>query len=198
MLRHWHRWSLQRSPSRSEIAALPHRRWFSIALITSSASHSSRRPCLYYTCLQRPSRGGSYHQLAVDRGLDTIDVDICINAELNVVHDDWWNLLQQLPHHSGVIALQADPQCSTFSALLNRPGGPRPVRAASGPGLYGLPDLLPSRAMKVKTDTILALRVATLAKAFHDAGKPFIIENPRGFRPYSISMSTRHCYSSLV
>ena len=65
-----------------------------------------------------------------------------------------------------------------FQCPVESTWGPRPVRSASGPGLYGLPDLLPSRAMKVKTDAILALRVAALAKAFHTAGKPFIIENP--------------------
>ena len=55
------------------------------------------------------------------------------------------------------------------------------MRAAIGPGRYGLPDLPAKRAEKVKADTVLAIRVAALAKAFHAAGKPFVIENPAPF-----------------
>ena len=125
-----------------------------------------------------PPREGSYNELAQGRGWGTIYVDICIHPELNIVHDDSWSLLQPLPAHPDVLALQADPQCSSFSALLSRPGGPGPLRAPTGPGRYGLPDLPPARAKKVMADTVLAIRVAALAKAFYLAGKPFIIENP--------------------
>ena len=131
----------------------------------------SGRKYIVHLC-SGPPREGSHSELAQKRGVYTIDVDMCIHPELNIVHDDCWSLLQPLPARPDVLALQADPQCSSFSALLSRPGGPGPLRAPTGPGRYGLPDLPPARAKKVKADTVLAIRVAALAKAFYMAVSP--------------------------
>ena len=73
---------------------------------------------------------------------------------------------------------QLDPQCSTFSAARGLRGGPAPLRGAEGRALYGIPDLSPEDRIKVKTDTLLAIRCAIICMALHRLGRPFVLENP--------------------
>ena len=65
------------------------------------------------------------------------------------------------------VAALGCPDCSSFSRLHNLPGPP-PLRSVSGPGRYGLNNLSPEQAEKVRIHNLVCLRVAKVLEVFTD------------------------------
>ena len=63
------------------------------------------------------------------------------------------------------------PPCGSFcSARDPNDGGPRPLRAATGPELYGLPNLWPEEQESVRVGTACIVRTAEAAQLLLDKG----------------------------
>ena len=105
-------------------------------------------PIILHVC-SGPEREGSYAEHATALGLRTIDVDICLDARLNLTHDECWNKVIADVDGGMYAGGQLDPQCSTFSAARGLRGGPAPLRGAEGRALYGLPDLSPEDRIRI-------------------------------------------------
>lgn len=74
----------------------------------------------------------------------------------------------------------AGAPCKTYTNARKDDGvGPPPLRGPSGADRYGLEKLSPTDKEKVKVGALLAVRTAEAAAAFHDIGRPFIVEQPK-------------------
>ena len=79
------------------------------------------------------------------------------------------------------------PPCCSFCANRGRGPGPRALRGALPPDLYGLPHLKLQEKETVRIGTCLAARCAESATLFHSQNKPFGFEQPKR-RPGKPSM----------
>ena len=125
-----------------------------------------------------PERKDSYSAQAEVLGIDCTNIDFCLDASMDLTDDACWD-----PIISDVVkgvyeGAQMDPQCSTFSRVRGKHGGPRPLRAANDAEIRGRRDLSPEEKLKVDKDNILAKRMAITAHELMRQDKPWIIENP--------------------
>ena len=97
-------------------------------------------------------------------------------------------------------ALLAGPPCNSFTNARKDDGmGPMPLRGPTGDDRYGLKNLDPKDAEKVKTGTLLALRAHEASTLFHGQEKPFILEQPKWKRDdTSVSMFNLDEYQDLL
>ena len=75
-------------------------------------------------------------------------------------------------------ALFSAPPCGSFCANRGFGPGPRVLRGAELPDLFGLPHLEPHEKETVRIGTLLALRTAEASKLMWSQGRPFGTENP--------------------
>ena len=82
------------------------------------------------------------------------------------------------------LACFASPDCSTFSKLLNLPGGPPVLRGNTGRARYGLKKYSNDKPLssddkeKVRIHTLVAVRMAQTLDLFATRGLPFGYETP--------------------
>lgn len=80
------------------------------------------------------------------------------------------------------------PPCSTFTPARNADdGGPKPLRAASGPDRYGFRNLDKYDKQKVQEGNVLAIRSSQTGEFASDHHKPWMLEQPHR-RPGKTSM----------
>ena len=72
------------------------------------------------------------------------------------------------------------PPCNSFSTARNRPGGPPPLKTNEEP--YGLSDLRPSDAEKVRAGNVLAQFSLGVSEDCSAAKIPVTVENPNASR----------------
>ena len=120
-----------------------------------------------------PDRPGSYRRWMQSLGGACHDYDILVDPSCNLLDSAAWSVLSTDVESQRYHGMQADPVCTTFSAIRGKAGGPPPVRGL-GKDLYGYRDLAPALKLQVEQDTLLAERVAWMAVAFHTLGRPFV------------------------
>ena len=119
-----------------------------------------------------PWRPGAYSEYLKAMNIRCFDIDFIINKKFNLCLNSFWDGLLKDTIDGVYDGMQADPQCSTFSVLRSRAGGPAPLRDAQGPGRYGRKLLSDDQKKQVQLDNLLATRVAALAKIFYDMNRP--------------------------
>ena len=114
----------------------------------------------------------------------------CMDIEIDESHD-----LVDLDAWEAVYATLQDydaymmaPPCSTFTPARNADdGGPKPLRAASGPDRYGFRNLDKYDKQKVQEGNVLAIRSSQTGEFASDHHKPWMLEQPHR-RPGKTSM----------
>ena len=137
----------------------------------------SRIPNILHIC-SGPERQGSYAEHASTLGMKAFNVDTVIDKRLDITSDWCWNKVIADVDGGKYAGAQMDPVCATFSPVRGKMFGPGPLRGSNGKELYGLPDLSPDDRVRVKTDTLIAIRCVIVAMSLYKQGKPFAIENP--------------------
>ena len=121
-------------------------------------------------------RPGSYSSWVEQLGGQCLNYDIKVDPARDLCDDVAWEQLSGAVDQHKFHGMQADPVCTTFSAVRGLGGGPKPLRGHQGRDLYGLPDLDQDQTLQVAKDTLIAIRVARLAAAFAEQGWPSLIE----------------------
>ena len=88
-----------------------------------------------------------------------------------------WTPLLQKVKEARFHAIMMMPPCSTFGCR-RHDGGPPPLRAAEGQGLYGLAGLKPEDAEKVRVGNLCAINAAAAAEAAMETESAFLLEQP--------------------
>ena len=89
-----------------------------------------------------PPRSGSYSCHLKSLGAECMDVDRCIDAaSMDLTTDHGWDPVWDKVRAGYFAGAQMDPQCSTFSRVRSRRGGPKPLRSPQGSELDGLKGL---------------------------------------------------------
>ena len=137
-----------------------------------------RKPAHVLHLCSGPPRPDSYANQLMPFNVTCLDVDWCNDAAHDITDDAFWDPLIHQVVHGEVDGAQMGPQCSTFSRVRGRCGGPPPLRGAAGKDIHGFADLDEVSKKKVQKDNILAKRVAIVAHELYLQGKPFVVENP--------------------
>ena len=114
----------------------------------------------------------------------------CMDIEIDESHDlvdlnAWEAVYATLQDYD---AYMMAPPCSTFTPARNADdGGPKPLRAASGPDRYGFRNLDKYDKQKVQEGNVLAIRSSQTGEFASDHHKPWMLEQPHR-RPGKTSM----------
>lgn len=114
----------------------------------------------------------------------------CVDIEIDESHDlvdlnAWEAVYATLQDYD---AYMMAPPCSTFTPARNADdGGPKPLRAASGPDRYGFRNLDKYDKQKVQEGNVLAIRSSQTGEFASDHHKPWMLEQPHR-RPGKTSM----------
>ena len=110
------------------------------------------------------------------KGYDAVNYDILNGQVYDLADTAISNEMIRSVAAGDYLACFASPDCSTFSKLLNLPGGPPVLRGNSGRARYGLKKYSNGRPLsaddkeKVRVHTLVAVRVAQTLDLFH--GEP--------------------------
>ena len=98
--------------------------------------------------------------------------------QMNMLSNEPWNSLCTAATQGRIILSGGGPNCRTVSVrrLIPKPGAPQPVRGRAERLFWGLPNLPPGEAKKVREDSILMLRLMYLSSLAKKHCKSF-----RGF-----------------
>ena len=125
-----------------------------------------------------PSRPDSVKHFAEGLGWEVTEVDIEATPSMDLLDADVWDGLLTKVEAGYYDAALASPPCGTFSVARSEQQGPRPLRRATGPELFGRRDLTVEEADDVKVGNILADRTAVCLAHFNEAEKPWVLEQP--------------------
>eukprot|EP00972_Heterocapsa_arctica_P010014 1471343-Heterocapsa_arctica.AAC.1 len=103
-------------------------------------------------------------------------------AKFDLAEDNAWEAIiadiERGVYDGGLLS----PPCSTFTPAranhLAHEQGPSMLRGFGLPHIYGLPGLKGKDKDKVRLGTLLAVRAAQAARAFHVLGLPWVFETP--------------------
>ena len=118
------------------------------------------------------------HKLLSEQGLKCHNYDLKDGAHCDLTDDAVWDPILRDTAAGEYGACFASPECTTFSQLHNKPGGPPPLRDATGPGRYGKKGPSRSDREKIQAHTLVAVRVAQVLDLFTIRGFPWIFEAP--------------------
>ena len=104
-----------------------------------SCNHPTKPRLLYL--YSGPNRPDSVQHFAERLGWEVTNADIEACPSMDLLDADVWEELLSKVESDYYDAALASPPCGTFSAARSEQQGPRPLRTASGPELYGRRDL---------------------------------------------------------
>ena len=141
----------------------------------------TRNKTVLYMCGGNPGRPDGFAvkvRLLSQESIDVLVVDAAYN--FNILDDDFFFRLFQnilVGHFAGSLL---SPPCCTWSQCLknNTHGGPRALRAASGPFMLGLPSLTATETLKVQAGNDIAERCVSICNVLGNMQRPFIYEMP--------------------
>ena len=139
---------------------------------------AAKRPLLLYL-YSGPYRHDSVSRYLQEHGWDCREVDIEAKTEDDLLDDDVWNTILDQIKRGVYDGYLASPPCGTFSAArTDADFGPKQLRGAEVPEIFGLKELEPRDKEAVKVGNILADRAAEAAEWFADNSKPWAVEQP--------------------
>ena len=158
--------------------------------------------CLYSGKDDEGSLESAIHVTKPAWSKHTIGIDIEKpqgKAKMNMLAPEPWNSLCTAAVEGRLSLVGGGPNCRTVSVrrLIPKPNMPKPVRGRAEKLFWGLPGIPESEAVKVREDSILALRfmyLASLAKKYRPTCKVFF-EHPADPAKFSGVQGAEDCAS---
>ena len=135
-------------------------------------------------CAGPNSRASSLFNLFRAAGYEPVNYDTLNGQEFDLADTAIYEAVLRDIAAGEYMACFASPDCSTFSKLLNLPGGPPVLRGNTGRPRYGLTYYANGKPLsvedkeKVRVHTLVAVRVAEALDLFATRGLPFGYETP--------------------
>jgi hypothetical protein len=149
-----------------------------LCLVNSFKPVATAKLKILLLCTGPDSRPNSLISLITKAGYGCESFDVVNGPLFDLTDDATWDPLVARVRAGEFAAAFASPPCTTCSKLRNIPGGPPPLRGASGACRYGLPGLsIPNKEL-VRKHNIIFVRVAQLLRVLVQLNCPWIFENP--------------------
>ena len=103
--------------------------------------------------------------------------DLVLSPDHDFLNDAHWNAFLTRLRALEFTAIHLAPPCNTWSRA-RRGEGPPPLRADSGPEMFGLKSLSPALLQRCKEGTLLALRAAEAMMLCIERRIPFTLKTP--------------------